>query len=618
MLLFVITFFAAIGFAQNRNVTVDKVQIVDDTFQPVITNTSYNTPYVPRDGGVDMIITGYDYESNNTTLRMLQMVDLDFDGVPDPFMTGMKRDVEGSTRHVVFSYQAFGVVDTFNCFEGSLTPVGWGQVQLCEGGPNDGQALVMGHVNDVAHHSWIDLVNFEPIMPFPTTTFGDPSSGIWPCFVYLGSQGGTIIAIATNNPPGSYQMYVSTDGGATFDPLLLLGDGDADVDMTSFTDLPAEFGLFKSADDMTIASVNCLGGVNADPLGNPDIVYWYGSTDGGGTWDGLIFGYGSSDFIQYGQVSNRDYAPYFNNFDQVGYIIDPTQVTHVVCNGYGEGPYMGPDTVNTHPLLYWNSNHQNWIAITDELMEGPGDASGNLVTDFYPGNLIGNGYGTVATNNTGEIVFAMWNGPEYIDGTIGGTWNIFPGDGTNPTPFYYTDLYYSASEDGGATWGPVGIVEGAQLVAENFPVLFQDLTIDGDQATAHYVYYVDPVPGVSIQATPQNTFNPNGVWKYNSYTWTLATGVDDDIVVNNFNLEQNYPNPFNPSTNIKYSLAERSNVSIKVYDVLGKEVASVVNTTQDAGSYDVEFNASNLASGLYIYTITAGEFVSSKKMMLLK
>ncbi|HEX7356731.1 MAG TPA: T9SS type A sorting domain-containing protein, partial [Ignavibacteriaceae bacterium] len=98
----------------------------------------------------------------------------------------------------------------------------------------------------------------------------------------------------------------------------------------------------------------------------------------------------------------------------------------------------------------------------------------------------------------------------------------------------------------------------------------------------------------------------------------VVTGVEDGTVVNSFNLEQNYPNPFNPSTSIKYSVAERSNVSIKVYDMLGKEVANLVNTVKEAGSHEVTFNASNLASGMYVYTITAGNFTSSKKMMLMK
>ncbi len=215
---------------------------------------------------------------------------------------------------------------------------------------------------------------------------------------------------------------------------------------------------------------------------------------------------------------------------------------------------------------------------------------------------------------------AMWMGPEWT-GTIGSSaYNIYPGDGgTFTTPVYYTNIYYSASEDGGATWGPVGMVQGDVGVHEEFPVLAKDLEISGDQATAHYLYYFDPIPGVGGTGQNQeNGFDPNGVWYYNTYTWTLTTGVEDEIVVNSFNLEQNYPNPFNPSTQINYTLAERSIVTIKVYDVLGNEIATLVNATQEAGAYDVNFDASQLASGMYIYTLKAGNFTSSKKMMLVK
>ncbi len=100
---------------------------------------------------------------------------------------------------------------------------------------------------------------------------------------------------------------------------------------------------------------------------------------------------------------------------------------------------------------------------------------------------------------------------------------------------------------------------------------------------------------------------------------TPIVSVEDDATNPlSYALEQNYPNPFNPSTSIKYSLAERSVVSLKVYDILGNEVATLVNTTQDVGSYDINFDAANLASGLYVYTLKAGSFTSTKKMMLLK
>ena len=92
-----------------------------------------------------------------------------------------------------------------------------------------------------------------------------------------------------------------------------------------------------------------------------------------------------------------------------------------------------------------------------------------------------------------------------------------------------------------------------------------------------------------------------------------TSGISDE-----FSLTQNYPNPFNPSTVISYGLPKDANVDISVYDLLGKKVSSLVNGFQPAGSYNVTFNAANLPSGTYIYTIKAGSYVTSKKMVLMK
>ncbi len=85
-----------------------------------------------------------------------------------------------------------------------------------------------------------------------------------------------------------------------------------------------------------------------------------------------------------------------------------------------------------------------------------------------------------------------------------------------------------------------------------------------------------------------------------------------------YKLNQNFPNPFNPSTLISYSIPKESLVKLSVYDILGREVKSLVNEYEDAGNYNVEFNASGFASGMYFVRLQAGSFVSVKKMSLLK
>lgn len=83
-------------------------------------------------------------------------------------------------------------------------------------------------------------------------------------------------------------------------------------------------------------------------------------------------------------------------------------------------------------------------------------------------------------------------------------------------------------------------------------------------------------------------------------------------------MEQNYPNPFNPTTTINYQIPTSGNVTIKVYDILGNEVANLVDGYMESGRYEVDFDASSLASGVYIYRLYVNDYVNVKKMVLLK
>lgn len=100
--------------------------------------------------------------------------------------------------------------------------------------------------------------------------------------------------------------------------------------------------------------------------------------------------------------------------------------------------------------------------------------------------------------------------------------------------------------------------------------------------------------------------------------YTEVTSVEDKFILNGFSLGQNYPNPFNPSTTISWQSPVGSHQSIKVYDVLGNEIASLVDEYRPAGSYEVDFNASGLPSGIYFYKLHAGSLIETKKMILLQ
>ncbi len=101
-----------------------------------------------------------------------------------------------------------------------------------------------------------------------------------------------------------------------------------------------------------------------------------------------------------------------------------------------------------------------------------------------------------------------------------------------------------------------------------------------------------------------------------TYGFTDVSQVEE--YPKDFYLFQNYPNPFNPSTTIKYSIPSSEFVTLKVFDLIGNEVATLVNEDKPAGNYEAKFNAVELSSGIYFYTLKAGNFIETRKMILLK
>jgi len=142
----------------------------------------------------------------------------------------------------------------------------------------------------------------------------------------------------------------------------------------------------------------------------------------------------------------------------------------------------------------------------------------------------------------------------------------------------------------------------------------------GDQDTMDITY---DAPTLGISDVVLRMYRENDTTQYidrHFYLNINSVGINNiSSLAEGFSLSQNYPNPFNPSTSINFSIPSSGNVSLKVYDILGNEVSSLVNNQKlSPGQYKVDFNASALTSGVYYYTIRTDNFTDTKKMFLIK
>jgi hypothetical protein len=189
-----------------------------------------------------------------------------------------------------------------------------------------------------------------------------------------------------------------------------------------------------------------------------------------------------------------------------------------------------------------------------------------------------------------------------------GTVYFFYMDLEDTTGGYVYGSYVKFSEDNGDTWeGPVRVGEGFNntyyatdmaYYANDYHHITTDYRAESDSGTVYHYYFAVPTEEIKN-----------------------LVGVSDPVTDNtpdNYELHQNFPNPFNPLTSIRFDLKERTHVTIKIYNELGQEVATLVDEMVNAGNKGVSWNASGFPSGVYFYKLTAGDFTETKKMVLTK
>ncbi len=222
-------------------------------------------------------------------------------------------------------------------------------------------------------------------------------------------------------------------------------------------------------------------------------------------------------------------------------------------------------------------------------------------------------YTNIAAYN--RMVYPIWM---RLDNSTLSVWTAIINDTTAGTPVELTDFYSNVS------YGKVNLSWKTATEINNRGFEIQRSKDKADWSTIGFV------DGKGTTTEPNEysyTDKPtlSGTYYYRLKQYDLdgnfnySKTIEVDLrIIKDFALEQNYPNPFNPTTTIGYELPNESNVTIKVYDILGKEVATLVNGKEQAGVHEVNFNGSGLGSGMYIYRMNAGNYTVTKKMILMK
>ena len=368
-------------------------------------------------------------------------------------------------------------------------------------------------------------------------------------------------------------------------------------------------GVFRSSDQGVTWIFSGLTGKRVSHLsiaGNGDVYglsmtqnnsYIHRSTDRGNTWTDVYTG------------------SFPLNYAGGGVIVYPSDGSIVAAFAVTVGPTIG----DVATYVFKSTNGGDNFFQTQVI--GLGFAGGMIITADQK-ILLGTSLGGVLYSvNNGSSFNSLTSFPSIFIKTI----QIAP-DNT----IYVSDAYgLNRSTDNGQSFvdasvpGNFSTVRTAAVNSNGDVFLSKDdrnVFISHDRGSS-WTQINEGIPGATYvySFTSTNGRMYAGSSNSGAYYYDDITGIASNILTaNEFRLEQNYPNPFNPVTHLEFGILELGFVSLKVYDIMGTEIIALVNEIKPAGTYEVEFDGSNLSSGIYFYKLEAGSFAQTKRMLLVK
>jgi len=604
------SFFGTVGIAIRDFDGDGKLDVVASGY------TDSDVRWYKNEGGTPINWRKYIIDDYFNGAEFLCVGDIDDDGDTDVVVTG-----------------SYG--NSVAWYENNLPDTNWskhliddgtlGGATNCEVGDIDGDGDL-----DVAATgtSADDLVWYENNLPntnWNKITIDGNLDGAWGVCIADIDGDDTLDVLATGFYADNVVWYKTTDAGQTWSQNIIYpdyfdgarnaydadidGDGDPDVVVTAYVKgyvvwfenhLPDDWEWHTIDDGLEAANDVCTADV-----------------DGDGKLDVIATGRIAYDLIWYENLHGQIYA---KNVELDKYYMEPipTIDTIIITTNF-ENIYQHNFTANA---IYTSSDNAyvDSTVLYDDGLHGDSLAGdglwGGFISSLSEEEFFSVGISTFDTETseylyTGNQTKFTTTGPIVIDSLLI-TYNPFPKTYT-VRPF-------------------------VRNAGQTFTVENLSITMSSDDSLITYINgsisIASIAPGEVVYPTGSFTvrvdsnfskpfrFNfeiKSEGWLYWKDTISIVTSVEDEIEIPiSYKLFQNYPNPFNPTTTIKYQIPELSFVSLKVYDVLGKEIAILLNEEKPVGTYELTWIAENLPSGIYFYQLKAGSFIETKKMVLMK